>query len=240
MSELPADIINTIIEGDCLRVMPQLPTGWADAVLTDPPYNVGKPYGVHDDSMDEKCYLLWLKACFEEAARILKPSGPLVWFWPPFRVGAGQVPMVLPDGFHLHHTGAWFKQEFAGDLWKGNHPAYCWDVILWATRATAEYHGPRGGHAGRDMLFIGNSPRHDKCGWHPCPKPSAIVCDVLAWITEEKQIVLDPFAGAGTTGVACARLNRIACGIEKNPEYVKRARRRVREAQHTLFAGAKR
>ena len=57
----------------------------------------------------------------------------------------------------------------------------------------------------------------------------------MEWIisnyTREGDTILDPFMGSGTTGVACARLNRNFIGIEINPQYFEIAQRRIAEAQ---------
>jgi hypothetical protein len=152
----------------------------------------------------------------------------LVWFWQGIRVAKGQVITVLPEGFHVHHLASWFKSEFAGDLWKGGHPAYVWEPIIWAARGEVDYVGPRGGHDGRDCL-IGISSRHDLMAkGHPCPKTENVVQRVCRWLAAHT--ILDPFMGSGTTGVACANLGRKFIGIEIEPRYFDFACRRIRDA----------
>ena len=68
----------TIHEGDCIEFMQQqLTPGSVSAVVTSPPYNLGKPYGVHDDNMPEAEYLAWQGKVAKEIARLLKPNGHL-------------------------------------------------------------------------------------------------------------------------------------------------------------------
>ncbi len=213
-----------LICADCLEVLPTLEP--VDAVVTDPPYNVGFSYASHDDAMPEAEYLSWIERVF--SAIPWQDRASLLWFWQGIRVAIGQVPEVLPRGFAVHHLAAWFKNEFAGDLWKGGHPAYSWEPIIWATNCVIEYAGPCGGHDGRDCL-IGISSRHDLMAkGHPCPKTESVVEKVCRWIPTDA--ILDPFMGSGTTGVACANLGRKFIGIEIEPKYFTIACRRIRDA----------
>ena len=212
--------------GDCLEVLPTLEAGSVDAVVTDPPYNVGYRYSQHDDSMPEPEYLHWLKSRFIACGRAMNDEAPLLWFWQSIRLARSEVAQVLPIAFDVHHVCGWFKSEFAGDLFKGAHPAFCWEPIIWATRGTAVYYGPRGGHAARDML-VGISPRHDKVVGHPCPKPLKIVRTAMEWVSPPLCSVLDPFMGSGTTIIAAIKSGRTAIGIENDPAYFDVARARV-------------
>lgn len=219
----------TLYHGDCGEVLTDgLGGPFVGAVVTDPPYNVGVGYADHDDRMDEAAYLAWLRERFQLATdRVI---GPLLWFWQGIRLANGDALAVLPTGYVVHHVGAWFKQEFAGDLWKGGHPAYSWEPIIWARHggAPATYHGQKGGHAGRDGL-IGNSPRHDGVRWHPCPKPLSVISAASAWVAGEGDTILDPFAGSGTVLLAAKRAGRKAIGIELSEAYCEGIANRLSE-----------
>ena len=67
----------TVIEGDCLTEMRRLPDRSAKAIVTSPPYNLGKKYSLHRDDMPEADYLAWQGQCACEIARILHPDGHL-------------------------------------------------------------------------------------------------------------------------------------------------------------------
>lgn len=64
---------------------------------------------------------------------------------------------------------------------------------------------------------------------HPCPKPDAIAMWLVESFAAEREIILDPFMGSGTTGVACVRLNRKFIGIEMHEPYFDIACRRIEE-----------
>jgi DNA modification methylase len=62
---------------------------------------------------------------------------------------------------------------------------------------------------------------------HPTVKPTNLMEWLIKHYSEEGHIILDPFMGSGTTGVACKNLNRNFIGIELNPEYCEMAKQRI-------------
>lgn len=66
-----------VVEGDCLPVLAGMAAHSVDAVVTDPPWNLGKQYGAHDDAMPDRDYVDWLAAVLAECARVAR--GPLVF-----------------------------------------------------------------------------------------------------------------------------------------------------------------
>lgn len=73
---------------------------------------------------------------------------------------------------------------------------------------------------------------------HPTPKPWQLAAHFVALHTRENETVLDPFAGYGWVGVACAKMGRKFIGIELDESYCKRAKQRIEHAAGHLFAGA--
>ena len=71
----------------------------------------------------------------------------------------------------------------------------------------------------------------DEFTGHKSQKPITLLMEIIEKYTNEGDTILDPFMGSGTTGVACARLNRNFIGIEINPQYFEIAQRRIAEAQ---------
>jgi DNA modification methylase len=66
---------------------------------------------------------------------------------------------------------------------------------------------------------------------HPCPKPIGVMLWMVNRASFEGEVVLDPFMGSGTTGVACTKLGRRFIGIEIEPKYFDIACKRIEEAQ---------
>ncbi|MGI8990739.1 MAG: DNA-methyltransferase [Bryobacteraceae bacterium] len=69
---------------------------------------------------------------------------------------------------------------------------------------------------------------------HPTQKPLALLLDWITKFTEPGELVLDPFMGSGTTGVACEKLGRRFIGIEKNPKYFEMGCARIAGASQAL------
>ena len=228
----------TIYHGDCREILPAL-RGPARLILTDPPYNVGKAYGPESsDRLGEAEYLAMVREVFQAAAQHLEgPGASLMWFWPAMRLAKGQARACLPEDLVIHHVGAWFKQEFAGDLFLGGHPAFTWEPIIWAAREReAVYAGPRGGHAGRDMIVC-NSARHEtEAKDHPCPKPIKAVRTAMTWVAQPGDTVIDPFMGSGTTLRAAKDIGCTSIGIEVSERYCEIAANRMAQTAMPLYA----
>ncbi len=72
------DILNSIVQGDCVKSLSKLPPGCIDLVFADPPFNIGYEYDVYDDKKGPDEYLAWTRKWIEQVFRVLKPSGT---FW---------------------------------------------------------------------------------------------------------------------------------------------------------------
>ena len=197
----------TIFHGDCREVLPGL--GKVDLVLTDPPYNVGKDYGRHNDSMPDSEYESW---CGDIVGRCLKCADNQFWVAPRYRLGLW---LSLLPGAHLVviRRGAsgpirqgWSDQfEIALSVGK---PGQClpdlWDDI----RLKEE------GYFFREETF-----------GHPGYTPKLIMERAISLLSESS--VIDPFCGTGTTLVAAKLLGRRAIGIELEERYCEIAARRL-------------
>jgi DNA modification methylase len=74
-------------------------------------------------------------------------------------------------------------------------------------------------------------------GHHPCEKPLGLMIELMETIGADYKVVLDPFAGSGTTGVACQKTGRRAILIEEDPECIPVIKRRIEAAETPLFQG---
>lgn len=207
-SALPSGILH----GDCVTVMAALPAASIDLVLTDPPYgcNYRDRAGrrVANDNRTD-----WLEPAFAQVARVMKPDSLCVSFYGWHVVdqfmaawrAAGLRPvahLVFPKRY-ASRTGTFeARHEQAYVLAKGHPkvPSPIADVLPWA--------------------YTGNK-------LHPTQKPLEALSPIIAALTRPGDIVLDPFAGSGSTLVAAQLLGRGYVGIELDAGHVQTARRRL-------------
>ncbi len=200
--------------GDCLEVMRTMPDKSVGAVITDPPYGIGRDKGFEgfggfgkpiartqyhgdwDGARPDKRY-------FDEVLRL----GEIALIF-----GGNYFADLLPVG---NHWVVWDKKQTMpafGDcelVWTNVKR----NSVKWITR---EWNGLLGKEESRE---------------HATQKPLKIMKWLIVNYTHEGDTVLDPFMGSGTTGVACVQTGRNFIGIEIDPTYYAIAERRIREAQ---------
>lgn len=203
--------------GDCLELMKAIPDKSIDAVITDPPYNVGLDYGATtNDKMSKEAYLDWCKSWFVECRRISRYS---VVIFP----GMISVPMWIADIERTHFLIAWTKQNNCSRNYIGRTSGFqTWEPIL--------IFGKSKNTVIRDSFDCPISKQKDTDS-HPCPKPLRLLDWLVPQFADEGDTILDPFMGSGTTGVACVKLGRNFIGMEINPQYFAIAQKRIEAAQ---------
>jgi site-specific DNA-methyltransferase (adenine-specific) len=211
-------LVNKIIQGDCLSVLPQLPSESVDLLLTDPPYGMryrGKRWG---KPMQGDADLSWFRPFIQEAYRVLKPNTHACLFCNEYGLATFRAEMAAA-GFKVKRLLVWVKdQHTAGDL-----------VGDYANRTEYLLFGHKGrrllnGHRDANVLFFKRAGRRRD---HPTEKP----VDMLRYLIEKSsapgELVLDPFAGSGSICRAAKDLGRHFLGIEIDPTYAEIARRSV-------------
>lgn len=208
--------LNTIIQGNCLEVMKDFPDECVDLVITDPPYNVlpqGKDMrnGERDDFTwdDIKDYRKFSEDWFQEAYRLLSEDSLLFCFWSQKKLNLG-IDMFNPDRLIFWRYDNLInnpKGEFAYDyepifvIKKGNP-----SLVEGKHSCDLEFTKPQSNFKGQDRLV------------HPAQKPIDLIRKLIE-IVEDVDVVLDSFAGSGTTIVAAKQLDKKYIGIEKKSEY---------------------
>ena len=249
-----ASYLDTIMRGDCVSALERLPAGSVDLVFADPPYNLQLAGDLHrpdqskvdavDDDWDrfsdfaayDAFTRAWLLAC----RRVLKPTGS-IWvigsYHNIFRVGT-----ILQDlGFWILNDVVWRKTNpmpnFRGRRFQNAH-----ETLIWASRSqdakgyTFNYDALKAFNEDLQMrsdwvipICTGEERLKDGSGRkvHPTQKPEALLYRVLLSTTRPGQVVLDPFFGTGTTGAVAKRLGRHFVGVERDPDYIAAAERRI-------------
>jgi site-specific DNA-methyltransferase (adenine-specific) len=243
--ELPiAPQLWTLRHGDALPELLAMPENSVDAVITDPPYSSGgftradkantpsKKYqqcGVarvypefSGDNLDQRSYTAWSTLWISECVRVLKPGGYFMVFTD-WRQLPAMTDAVQAGGVFWRGVIAWNKGRGSRAPHKGYFRHQC-EYIVWGTKGQAvklTHDGPFDG-------CISVSVRQaDK--FHLTGKPTALMRE-LARPVPPGGIILDPFAGSGTTGVGALQEGRRFIGIEREAAYIDIARERLESA----------
>ncbi len=248
MIELPSEAEPVrVFQGDSLVALRALPDGCADALVTDPPYSsggvvradrvnhttddkytltrhAGKRPNFGGDNMDQRAWQSWCYEWLVEAKRIVAPGGYLVTFTD-WRQLPALTDVVQWAGWVWRGVNVWDKTEAA----KGPHLGYFGyqsEFAVWATNGPCVAKPPlaEGGEGRMPGCFRQAVSATDK--HHQTGKPTP----VMRWLVRccpPGGLIVDPFGGSGTTGVAAAHEGRRCLVIEREGPYVEIARRRV-------------
>lgn len=233
----------TIILGDAVSLMREIPQQSVDLIIADPPYNLSKDYGNNRDRRSFDDYLLFSKAWLGEAHRLLKPNGTLYVFMG-FRFISYLYDILERElGMHFNSWIVWHYTQGMGKT-KGFSPRH--DDVLMFTKSTdfifnldsiripqkyyRERNNMRGANPGDVWQFSHVHYCNENRQNHPTQKPEGLIERMILASSHEGSLVLDPFLGSGTTLRVCQQLNRLGIGMEINPEYVTMAQERLDEA----------
>jgi site-specific DNA-methyltransferase (adenine-specific) len=235
-----------LYQGDCLQLMPRMPEAAFDLIFADPPYflsnggitcHAGKMVSVHKGKWDEskgaeadhEFTLRWLAEC----RRLLKPSGS-IWV-------SGTAHIIHSVGYAMQRLGykllndiTWMKPNPPPNL-SCRYFTHATETIIWAGRDKKcrhkfNYALMRRLNEGKQMLSVWrmDAPRREEkvFGKHPTQKPLGLLERIIAASTDENDLVLDPFSGSATTGIAAAKMGRPFFGIEMAAPFLDMARLR--------------
>jgi len=253
LETLPTD---SVLVGDCIALMRQMPAASVDLVFADPPYNLQlnadlrRPNnsvvdGVDDDwdkFADFATYDRFTRDWLSAARRVLKPDGSL-WvigsYHNIFRVGA-----ILQDlGFWILNDVVWRKTNpmpnFRGRRFTNAHETLIWCSQSSDARYTFNYETMKALNEDLQMrsdwlIPLCSGPerlKQDGKKAHPTQKPEALLHRVLMASSRPGDTVLDPFFGTGTTGAVAKRLGRRFIGLEREESYAKIARARIADIE---------
>ncbi|MEW6142179.1 MAG: site-specific DNA-methyltransferase [Chloroflexota bacterium] len=197
---------------------------------------------------DHSFALDWLQAC----KRVLKPDGT-IWV-------SGTMHSIYSIGFALQELGyhllndiSWFKPNAAPNL-SCRYFTHSHETLIWAAKSEKSKHkfaydqmrAMAGGKQMRSVWDITENngetrsviwdistpgPEEKTFGKHPTQKPLALLERVVLASTLPRDMVLDPFAGSSTTGLACMKHNRKFIGIETDSSYLDLSMKRLRETE---------
>jgi site-specific DNA-methyltransferase (adenine-specific) len=247
-----------LVNEDAIEAISRIPSQSIDFVFADPPYFLsndgftvksGKAVSVNKGHWDKSSgfqgdvdfHRKWISECL----RVLKPNGTIAI--------SGTYHSIFQCGFVLQELGCriindlvWFKPNGAPALAGRNFTA-SHETLIWASKSAVAKHtfnyavskswnDPSDkllnfGKQMRSVWSIPTVPKREKLlGSHPTQKPLELLLRLVAICTNEGDVVLDPFCGSGTSGVAAISLGRQFVGIDLDSEHIALARKRIEAA----------
>ena len=250
-----------LYQGDCLDLMCRFRDECVDMIFADPPYclsndgitcHAGKMVSVNKGKWDRsrgfhgnyEFTKKWLSAC----QRLLKPNAT-IWISGTSHI-IHIVGCVLDElGYKILNDITWQKKNPPPNL-SCRYFTHATETIIWAGRDKKcrhkfNYSLMKRLNGGKQMksVWIMDPPRRDEkvFGKHPTQKPLELLERIIAASTGEGDVVLDPFSGSATTGIAAARMNRRSIGLESEQDYLELSKKRyaleyVERGQSPLLA----
>ena len=243
-----------LYQGDAIWLLGQLPENSIDMIFADPPYNLsnggftvhaGRMVSVNKGDWDKSrgfegdygFHYNWLEAC----RKVLKPGGTL-WV-------SGTYHSIYQCGhalqsldYHILNDVAWFKPNASPNLscrfFTASHETLIWARKEKKAKHTFNYDLMKEGHWPEDQLkkpglqmrsvwAMGTpKPPEKKYGKHPTQKPLDLLKRIVLASTNKGDIVLDPFTGSSTTGIAATMHDRKFIGIDLEKDYLELSKKR--------------
>ena len=220
----------SLMLGDCLERMKDIPDGSVDLILPDPPYLMTKQgkscrpnymkSGMSDNLFEGKLpnTTEWMKLCYEK----LKEDSHFYVFT---NTNSLQdfLNTATKQGFKLHNVISMIKDTKMPNRWYLKYT----EIVLFFRKGNAV---PINDMTSRDYEFV-IMPTQKNGKVHISQKPLEFVEKLIMNSSKKGQLILDPFMGSGTTGVACVNTSRNFIGIEMDENYFEIAKKRINETE---------
>ena len=252
----------TLHHGDCLQILEKIPENSVDMIFADPPYllsnggftvHAGKRVSVDKGAWDKsnglkkdfEFHLKWIEAC----RRVLKPHGT-IWI-------SGTYHSIYQCGFalqvakfHVLNDIAWFKPNASPNLscryFTASH-----ETLIWARKEKEAKHIfnynlmkdgkwpedqlKKSGLQMRSVWSMGTpKPIEKKFGKHPTQKPEDLLKRIVLASTNKADLIIDPFTGSSTTGIAAHLFGRNFIGIDTEEKFLDLSIKRFEELDRNL------
>lgn len=253
-------VVDRIINQDIFTAVACLPTGFANLLLLDPPYNLSKDFNGHVfKERDTAEYSRWFHSVVEKLLPTLAADAS-VYVCSDWKT-SGIIQPILEDVFTVRNRITWERDKGRGakrnwknnteDIWfctRSDHYTFNVDAVKLKRRVIAPYRTDEGAPKDWEETGEGNFRlTHPSNIWtditipfwsmpentdHPTQKPEKLFAKLLLASSNPDDIVFDPFLGSGTSAVVAKKLGRRFIGIEQNREYCCWALKRLQAAEH--------
>ena len=228
----------------CMDAMKKMEDDSVDLVLTDPPYNLGlfmKNRATNLKAMRENYFGAagwdnlkfeeWEKDMdnlFSELSRVVKTKGSVIMFMAIIKVET-IIKIGERHGFYYKTTGIWHKKNPMPRNMNLHFINSTESWIYFTYKAhTGTYNNE--GKAIHDFFETSVTPAGEKAfGKHPTQKPVELLNHFVRLLSNEGDVVFDPFCGSGSTGVSAIQQGRFFVGSEINEEYCKLTESRLNQ-----------
>ena len=243
------DEMNKLFYGDSISTLKILEEKSVNMIFADPPYFLsndgitcsnGKMVSVNKGKWDKskgfdedvKFHKKWLKEC----DKVLKDDGS-IWISGTYHCIHQITYILLSMGYYIINEVTWFKPNAAPNLGcrclTASHETLIWAKKNKKARHTFNYDIAKeinGGKQMRSVWEIATTPKSEKLnGSHPTQKPLKLMERIIRISTNPGDIILDPFCGSSSTGVAANKLNRKYIGIDISEEFLEISQNRLEE-----------
>lgn len=212
---------HTLYLGDAFEILPTMADASVDHVITDPPYaeqtHKGARTGNVDDILIDFEHITneqFIDAC-KQLVRVARRWVIMTCEW-------RHAAFAEQAGLPVVRLGVWIKPNGVPQF-TGDRPGMGWEAVLLLHREGQKRWNGGGHHA----VWTFNKIQAD---FHPTQKPLPLIKKWIAQFTDMGETILDPFAGSGTTGVACLQTSRHFIGIEKDAARHAVALKRIQDA----------
>ena len=214
-----------LILGDCLEKMKEIESGSIDMVLTDPPYGMDFQSNrrvVKDkfNKIENDKNVDWLPEFIKECHRVMADNSAFYCFCSWHKIDIFK--QEIEKTFKIKNIIVWVKNNHgSGDLKGAYAPKH--EFVIYAHKGRSLFRNKR-------VPDVMEYPKiHSSKLQHPTEKNTDMLELFIKNNSDEGCMVLDPFMGSGTTGVACKNLSREFIGIELDKDYYEIACKRIAE-----------
>lgn len=212
-----------LYHGDCLEIMDKLIEEGikVDCILTDPPYGIDlTPQRINGKFKNTKVIndntLSWLPKFTNQIYNLTKNIAIIFCSWQ----NIDKFKIELEKKFIIKNILVWNKDWFG----MGNNYRPNYELILLCCKTNLK---TKSKNKSNILTYRRIAPTKLK---HSCEKPTKLLKDLIYELSNENDLILDPFMGSGSTGVACLNTNRRFVGIELDENYFNIAKDRIEEA----------
>ncbi len=228
--------------GNCVDFLTFIKSSTVDLILTDPPYNLGNFMHKRNTNLvqmreNQFAYAGWdnlsqedwekeMDVFFKESSRVLKKGGTLLLFMSLMKIET-IIKLAAKYKFYYKTTGIWHKTN---PMPRNMNIHFVNSTEAWVYFIKDNTSGTFNNKGKVVHDFVETSlttSKEKKFGKHPTQKPAKLIAHFISLLSNENDVLLDPFMGSGTTGVCARKMDRKFIGLELDENYYELSKTRM-------------